>query len=42
MIKLRNKDIEKLSTILQIPQYAIEKMAVMNLIHEAIAIDITT
>lgn len=39
MIKLRNKDTEKLSTILQIPQYAVEKMAAMNLIHEAIAID---
>jgi formylmethanofuran dehydrogenase subunit E len=39
MIKLRKKDKEKLSTILQLPQYDIEKMAAMNLIHEAIAID---
>lgn len=39
MIRLRDKDIEKLSTILQIPQYAVEKMAAMNLIHDPLAVD---
>lgn len=39
MIKLRDKDIEKLSGILQIPSYAIEKMSSMNLINDGLAID---
>ena len=40
MIKLREKDLEKLSDILQIPYAAIEKMSVMNLINDGLAIDL--
>lgn len=39
MIRLREKDIEKLSIILELPQYAVEKMAAMNLIYDALAVD---
>lgn len=39
MIRLREKDIEKLSIILQLPQYTIEKMAAMNLINDSLAVD---
>lgn len=39
MIRLREKDIEKLSIILQLPQFAVEKMAAMNLINDALAVD---
>lgn len=39
MIRLREKDIEKLSIILELPQYAIEKMAAMNMINDALAVD---
>ena len=39
MIKLREKDIIKLATILEIPQFAVEKMVAMNLIHDAHAVD---
>lgn len=39
MIKLRDKDIEKLSGILQIPSYAVEKMSSMNLINDGLAVD---
>lgn len=39
MIRLRDKEIEKLSKILQLPGYAIEKMASLSLINEAIAIN---
>ena len=40
MIRLREKDIEKLSIILELPQYAVEKMAAMNLIYDALAVDL--
>lgn len=40
MIRLRPKDIEKIATILQIPQFAVEKMAGMNLIQENHAVDL--
>lgn len=39
MIRLRDKDIEKLAIILDLPKFAIEKMAAMNLVHEGIAVD---
>lgn len=39
MIRLREKDIEKLAIILQLPQYTIEKMAAMNLINDSLAVD---
>lgn len=39
MIRLRNKEIEKLAALLQLPQFAVEKMASLGLINEAIAID---
>ena len=34
MIRLREKDIEKLSIILELPQYAVEKMAARNLMRD--------
>lgn len=40
MIKLREKDLEKLSDILQIPYAATEKMSSMNLINDGLAIDL--
>lgn len=40
MIKLREKEIEKLSIILQIPLFNVEKMASMGLIYEPNAIDL--
>ena len=39
MIRLRDKEIEKLSKLLQLPGYAIEKLASLSLINEAVAID---
>ena len=39
MIKLRAKDLEKLSEILQIPYFILEKMASMNMINDALAVD---
>ena len=39
MIKLREKDIEKLAILLELPQYAVEKMATMQLIDEKAAVN---
>lgn len=39
MIRLREKEIEKLSIILQLPQHNLEKVASMGLINEPVAID---
>lgn len=39
MIKLREKDLQKLSEILQIPYISLEKMSSMNLINDGLAVD---
>ena len=40
MIRLREKELEKLANVLQIPYTAVEKMASMNLINDGLAIDL--
>lgn len=40
MIRLRQKEIDKLSIITQLPQHDIEKMLAMGLVNEPIAIDL--